>query len=102
MNIDIFHRPIALENLLAGRIWPAGRRLPMHGLELGVMLEFGLGPSLLRKSRQIVADSYRETTSLQSTETSFLLAEKQECGSSNNTLFLKRQAMKLCTVFYGA
>ena len=32
MNIDILHRPTALENLLAGRIWPAGRRLPMHGL----------------------------------------------------------------------
>ena len=33
MNIDILHRPTALENLLAGRIWPAGRRLPLHGLE---------------------------------------------------------------------
>ena len=33
MNIDILHRPTALENLLAGRIWPAGRRLPMHVLE---------------------------------------------------------------------
>ena len=32
MNIDILHRPTALENLLAGRIWPAGRRLPMHDL----------------------------------------------------------------------
>ena len=39
MNIDILHRPTALENLLAGRmrslggrIWPAGRRLPMHVL----------------------------------------------------------------------
>ena len=34
MNIDILHvhRPTALENLLAGRIWPAGRRLPMRGL----------------------------------------------------------------------
>ena len=32
MNIDILHRPTALENSLAGRIWPAGRRLPMHGL----------------------------------------------------------------------
>ena len=32
MNIDILHRPTALENLLAGRIWPAGRRLPMHAL----------------------------------------------------------------------
>ena len=32
MNIDILYRPTALENLLAGRIWPAGRRLPMHGL----------------------------------------------------------------------
>ena len=30
MNIDILHRPTALENLLAGRIWHAGRRLPMH------------------------------------------------------------------------
>ena len=30
MNIDILHRPTALENLLAGRIWPTGRRLPMH------------------------------------------------------------------------
>ena len=33
MNIDILHRPTALENLLAGRIWPAGRRLPMHALK---------------------------------------------------------------------
>ena len=33
MNNDILHRPTALENLLAGRIWPAGRRLPMHDLE---------------------------------------------------------------------
>ena len=33
MNIDILHRPTALENLLAGRIWPAGRRLPMQGLK---------------------------------------------------------------------
>ena len=33
MNIDILHRPTALENLLAGRIWPAGLRLPMHGLK---------------------------------------------------------------------
>ena len=33
MNNDIIHRPTALENLLAGRIWPAGRRLPMHVLE---------------------------------------------------------------------
>ena len=33
MNIDILHRPTALENLLAGRIWPAGRRLPMNGLD---------------------------------------------------------------------
>ena len=32
MNIDILRRPTALENLLAGRIWPAGRRLPMHAL----------------------------------------------------------------------
>ena len=32
MNIDILHRPTALETLLAGRIWPAGRRLPMHVL----------------------------------------------------------------------
>ena len=32
MNIDILHRPTALENLLADRIWPAGRRLPMHAL----------------------------------------------------------------------
>ena len=32
MNIDKLHRPVALENLLAGRIWPAGRRLPMHVL----------------------------------------------------------------------
>ena len=33
MNIDILHKPTALENLLAGRIWPAGRRLPMHALK---------------------------------------------------------------------
>ena len=33
MNIDILHRPTALRNLLAGRIWPAGRRLPMHGID---------------------------------------------------------------------
>ena len=33
MNINILHRPTALENLLAGRIWPAGRRLPMHAIE---------------------------------------------------------------------
>ena len=40
MNIDKLHRPTALENLLAGqmrslagRIWPAGRRLPMHELK---------------------------------------------------------------------
>ena len=33
MNIDILHRSTALRNLLAGRIWPAGRRLPMHGLD---------------------------------------------------------------------
>ena len=33
MNIDILYRPTALENLLAGRIWPAGRRLPMHVLK---------------------------------------------------------------------
>ena len=32
MNIDILHRPTALENLLVGRIWPAGCRLPMHAL----------------------------------------------------------------------
>ena len=32
MNIDILHRPTALENLLAGRIWPADRRLPMYDL----------------------------------------------------------------------
>ena len=32
MSIDILHRPTALEKLLAGRIWPADRRLPMHGL----------------------------------------------------------------------
>ena len=36
MNIDILHRPTALENLLAGRIWPAGRRLPMHALNYQV------------------------------------------------------------------
>ena len=34
MNIDILHRPTALENLLAGRIWRAGRRLPMHEIEV--------------------------------------------------------------------
>ena len=34
MNIDILHRPTALENLLAGRIWPAGRRLPMHAIHV--------------------------------------------------------------------
>ena len=38
MNIDILHRPTALENLLAGRIWPMGRRLPMHGLDVGKTL----------------------------------------------------------------
>lgn len=42
MNIDILHRPTALENLLAGRIWPAGRRLPMHGL-WGINLSTGNG-----------------------------------------------------------
>ena len=34
MNIDILYRPTAVENLLAGRIWPAGRRLPMHDLKV--------------------------------------------------------------------
>ena len=45
MNIDILHRPTALENLLAGRMrslggpdWPAGRRLPMHALEQKIYL----------------------------------------------------------------
>ena len=33
MNIDILHRPTDLENLLAGRIWPAGCRLPMHDVQ---------------------------------------------------------------------
>ena len=33
MNIDILHRPTAVENLLAGRIWPAGRRLLMHAIK---------------------------------------------------------------------
>ena len=33
MNIDILHGPTALENLLAGRIWPAGRRLPMQAIQ---------------------------------------------------------------------
>ena len=36
MNIDILHRPTALENLLAGRIWPAGHRLPMHDLNQNI------------------------------------------------------------------
>ena len=40
MNIDILHRPKALENLLAGRIWPAGRRLPMHALPSNLQLLF--------------------------------------------------------------
>ena len=31
MNIDILHRPTAQE-ALAGRIWPAGRRFPMHAI----------------------------------------------------------------------
>ena len=42
MNIDILHRPTALGNLLAGRIWPAGRRLPMHALRLSFYVMFML------------------------------------------------------------
>ena len=50
MNIDILHRPTALENLLAGRIWPAGRRLPMHELEEFILNKVNLGSSKNRKS----------------------------------------------------
>ena len=47
MNIDILHRPTALENLLAGRIWPAGRRLPMHVLDSAWNLRYLFALSLI-------------------------------------------------------
>ena len=50
MNIDILHRPTALENLLAGRIWPAGRRLPMHVINYSMQMSSSLSLKTNTKS----------------------------------------------------
>ena len=58
MNIDILHRPTALENLLAGRIWPAGCRF-MHAhacFKVPFSTLFG-------------------------TDTKYFVLEQEECGS---------------------
>ena len=115
MNIDILHRPTALENLfaylragwetLAGRIWHAGRRLPLHGLEANqwqycddvtdhsIKSHFSILSALPYPLHQLV--NIRQLPVTRDSLTFFKVCIKKDLALQNEQTFLARASTKM-------